>query len=474
MPASLWPTAVTAAELVGVPSSPTHQHWSSRLTFLLATIGFSVGLGNIWRFPYLAGESGGGAFVLIYIVCVALIGVPIVMAELAIGRRGGLTPAATMSRIARDEKKSPLWGIAGGFVILTVFLIISYYGVIGGWTLHYVMLGASGALNAVDGETSGSTFNKLLSDPLLLIFWQTVFLGLNVLIVSRGIKRGIEAAVTILMPVLFILLVVLGVYGLIAGDAARGLSFLFRPDFSQVSAKTFLDAIGQAFFSVGVGMGAMMIYGAYLPKSVNIPSTSIVIAFSDTAVALIAGVVVFPFVFAYGVSPAEGPGLVFVTLPAAFAETGAGGIVTTAFFALLAVAAFTSSIALFELLVSWGEEHKWPRLPTALIAAAANWAVGLLTVFSLNRASEYYPLAFLPGYETATMFSAIDRLTSTVGLPLGGMFAALFAGYVMSRASIADELGLDPQGTAFKLWRFIIRWLAPAAIFTLLAAGVQA
>lgn len=458
--------------MAGASTSGTHQTWSSRLTFVLATIGFSVGLGNIWRFPYLAGESGGGAFVLIYLLCVVVIGVPIVMAELVIGRLGRMTPAAAMARLARAEGKSGLWGLAGGLAMLTAFLITTFYCVIGGWTLHYIYLATTGALCGIDSARAQAHFDALLASPALLIFWQAVFLGLNALVVGRGLHHGIERAVTVMMPMLFILLVGLAGYGLVAGDAARGLSFLFKPDFSAVTGKTFIDAMGQAFFSVGVGMAAMMTYGAYLPKSVNMLSTAAIISFADTGVALIAGLAVFPFVFALGLSPSEGPGLVFVAVPAALSHFG-GGYAAAPFFVLLAVAALTSSIALFEVLVSWGEERGWPRPRTAIGAALLCWVIGLATVFSCNIASGFYPLPFIPGLETATMFDIVDKVTSTIGLPLGGLFAALFAGWVMPGRIIAAELGFDPAGVRFRIWRFLVRWLLPTTIAWLIVAGVR-
>lgn len=459
--------------MAGPINDGAHQEWSSRFTFILATIGFSVGLGNIWRFPFLAGENGGGAFVLIYIGSVFLIGIPIVMAELAIGRRGGMTPAATMRKIAKREGNSPIWAFAGYLAIITAFLIQTYYVVIGGWTLHYISLGVRGSLWAIDAAASEELFNALMANPGVLIFWQLVFLGACAAIVSRGLKGGIERAVTILMPTLFVLLLVLAVYGLVAGDAARGMSFLFQPDFSKVTPNTFLEAMGQAFFSVGVGMAAMMTYGTYLPNGVNIPNTSGIIAFADTGVAMIAGIAIFPFVFAFGLSPTQGAGLVFVTLPAALSGLGTSGFAAIAFFALLAVAALTSSIALFEVLVSWGEELGWTRPRTALLSAILYWVFGLGTVFSFNIASEFYPLSFLPGFDEATFFDAIDRITGTIGLPLGGMLAAVFAGWILSRQNIADELDLDVSGAKFRIWRFLVRWPIPIAIALLIITGMQ-
>nr|WP_070959259.1 sodium-dependent transporter [Hyphomonas sp. Mor2] len=459
--------------MVGVSQSGESTMWSSKATFILATIGFSVGLGNIWRFPYLAGESGGGAFVIIYLACVALIGIPIIVAELMIGRRGGMTPGMTMSKLAKEAGRSRFWGIAGLVAIITAFLIVSYYCVIGGWTLHYVFLSASEGWSGVDSAQSQTTFEHLLSDPVLLIFWQLVFLSIVALITVRGLNGGIEKAVSLLMPALFVLLISLAIYGLIVGDAARGLAFLFEPDWTQVTGETFLNAIGQAFFSVGVGMAAMMTYGAYLPKKVNIAETSFIVAFADSAVAIIAGLAVFPFVFANGLSPTEGPGLVFVTLPTAFGDLTGGGVASIAFFALLAVAAITSAIALFEVLAACGEEHGISRLKTAVGAAGVLWAVGLLTVFSLNHWAAFHPLSFLPGFEEATVFDSIDRITATIGLPLGGFLISIFAGHVLSARIVADELGVSSEGVIFRIWRFLLRWPLPAAIALLLIMGVQ-
>ncbi len=458
--------------MVASLSTKDPKMWSSRMTFILATIGFSVGLGNIWRFPYLAGENGGGAFVIIYIACVFLIGIPIVAAELAIGRRGGKTPAATLRKIATSQNKSKAWSWVGWLAIVTAFLINSYYCVIGGWTLNYVFLGANGGLSGINSTESNAIFEGMLANPWNLLFWQALFLVMVVLVVSRGIQGGIEKAVTILMPLLFILLFGLAIYGLVAGDAKQGLSFLFNPDFSKVSGKTFLDAIGQAFFSVGVGLAAMMTYGSFLSKDIEIPKTSAVVCLADTSVALIAGLAVFPFVFAFGMAPSSGPGLVFVTLPTALASLGGGGVAAIGFFILLAVAALTSAIALFEVIVSWGEEQGWKRSNVSIMAGIACWTVGLISVVSFNVASEFHPLSIVPGYESATMFDAIDKLTSNVSLPLGGLLVSIFAGWVMSTDSIAEELSLDASGSLFKTWRALVRFPIPLVIALLILFGV--
>lgn len=449
-----------------------HQSWSSRLAFIFATIGFSVGLGNIWRFPYLAGESGGGAFVLIYLLCVVLIGVPIVMAEMAIGRRGGMTPVATLANLASSPSSKPFWKLSGGFIMLTAFLIETFYCVIGGWTLHYVYLAASGALINIDVVQSQALFDALLADPVTLIAWQAVFLAINAIVLSRGLQKGLEKAVTILMPTLFILLVALAVYGVIAADAAGAIRFLFSPDFSVVSGKTLIDAMGQAFFSVGVGMAAMITYGAYLPKHVNIPSTSLIVAFADTGVALIAGLAIFPFVFALGLSPSEGPGLVFVALPAALSGYG-GGFASLAFFALLGVAALTSSFALLEVFVSRAEERGTTRGRSAPGFAVLVFIIGLGTVFSLNIAQDVHPLGAISGFETATFFDIIDWFTSSIGLPIGGLLAALFAGWVLPSAIMSEELSVAPDTLWYRAWRVLMRYGVPLVILTLIVSGAR-
>jgi len=446
----------------------SHQHWSSKLVFVLAAVGFSVGLGNIWRFPYMAGENGGSAFLILYLACVVLISIPIVMAELAMGRRSGMTPAATFARLAAAEGRSKKWSAAGALAVITVFFIITYYCVIGGWTLHYAWLSLDGTLAGIDSNRAGDVYDDLLASPLTMMFWQMVFIVINVVIVGRGLHGGIERTVKILMPVFFTLLLVLAGYALATGDAARGLTFLFRPDFSKVTWQTGINAMGQAFFSVGVGMAVMMTYGAYLPKQVRIPQTAATIALADTAVALIAGIAIFPFVFALNLEPAEGVGLVFMTLPVAFAAMDGGGFVAIVFFSLLCVAALTTSIAAFEVLVSWGEEMDRPRPKTAMFAGVVCWAVGLATVFSFNQAADFHPLAMLPGYEEATLFNIIDKLTATIGLPLGGLLVAIFVGHVLSKDHVADELGLAQDSATFCLWRFLIRWPIPLMIGTLI------
>ncbi len=449
-------------------TAKVHGTWSSRMAFLLATIGFSVGLGNIWRFPWLAGENGGGAFVIIYILCVALIALPILMAELMIGRRGGLSPAASLAKLARQEGGSQGWRIGGMIAVLATFLVGTFYCVIGGWTLAYVWNAASGALSAVDTPAAQGLFEGLLGSPVQLIGWMLLFLFVTSFIVGRGIQAGLERATGILMPMLFVMLLGLVLFALIEGDAAKGLAFLFAPDFSEIGWSTVLAATGQAFFSVSVGAGGMIVYGAYLPKEVKIAPTAAIVAGADTLVAILAGLAIFPFLFAQGLAPSQGPGLMFVVMPVALQATGAAGLIAFMFFLLLAIAALTSMIALFETIIAITEERGWKRGPTVWGVAAITGAFGLLTVFSFNILSGVYPLAGLPGFETRTFFDIVDSFTSNVGLTTAALFSSLFAGWVLSKGSAADELGVSAQSMGFRVWRFLVRWPVPAAIAILL------
>lgn len=449
-----------------------HGQWSSRLAFLFATIGYSVGLGNIWRFPWLAGENGGGAFVLIYIFCVAAIALPILMAELMIGRRGGLSPMASLVKLARAEGKSAGWGIGGAIAVLTTLVIGTFYGVIGGWTLAYSWKAATGALSGLDTEAAQGLFGGFLASPIELAGWMLLFLAINALIVGRGIKAGIEKATGILMPLLFLMLIGLVLWAMVAGDAAAALRFLFAPDFSDVTAQTWVDAIGQAFFSVSVGAGGMMVYGAYLQRDVKIAPTAATVAAADTAVAILAGLAIFPFLFAQGLAPAQGPGLMFVVMPVALQATGVPGLIAFLFFALLAIAAITSMLALFETAIAVTEEWGWHRERTIWAIAGGTGFVGLTTVLSFNRWADVHPLAFLPGFETRTPFDIADWFASNIGLTTAALISALFAGWVLSRANAADELGVSPDSAGFRLWRFLVRVPVPIAVAVLLGAAL--
>jgi len=444
-------------ETSSAPRASLHGQWSSRLAFILAVSGSAVGLGNVWRFPYMAGENGGGAFVLVYLVCVFAVGLPIMMAEILIGRRGRRNPVATMQLLGEEEAGSPGWRWVGILGVFGGFLILSFYSVIAGWAVAYIFEGASGIFTGASPDAVDAVFNGLISDPVRTGGWHSLFMLLTVFVVARGVERGIERAVRIMMPALVLLLVGLLVYGYFVADFYEGVAFLFEPRFEDLTPEGVLEALGQAFFTLSVGMGAIMAYGAYLPNEASIVGTSATVVLCDTAIAMLAALVIFPIVFANGLDPASGPGLVFQSLPLAFGQMPGGVFVAVVFFLLLTFAAWTSAISLMEPGVAWFIERlKFTRAQAALVVGLIIWALGLLTVLSFGPWSGF---TFLHG----TVFDNIDYLTNNIMLPLGGLAIVLFAGWVMARNSTADEL--DPQARlVYRLWHLSARYVAPVAI----------
>jgi NSS family neurotransmitter:Na+ symporter len=445
-----------------------HGMWSTRLAFILAAAGSAVGLGNIWRFPYTAGENGGGAFVLIYLLCVAGIGIPIMMAEILLGRRGRQSPINTMRSLAERASKNPAWSLIGWMGIVAGFLILSFYSVIAGWTLAYVVRAAGGTFTGIDGAGSKAMFDALVGDGERLLAWHTIFMVMTVMVVARGVASGLERSVRWMMPALFILLLVMVGYAAYAGDLGAAARYLFAPDFDRLRehmGAAVLSAMGQAFFSLSLGMGAIMVYGSYLKHDASIAGSTLIIAATDTIVALLAGLAIFPMVFAHGLEPGEGPGLIFVTLPIAFGEIPGGTFFGTLFFALLVVAAWTSSISILEPVVAWLVENRgFSRVRASIIAGLGAWLLGIACLLSLNVWSGYT----LFGKGVLDLF---DYVTANVLLPLGGILIAIFAGWVLPRSDTLDELsGRDALG--YWAWRFLIRWVAPLAVSVVLLNGL--
>lgn len=435
-----------------------HGQWSSRWIFILAATGSAVGLGNIWKFPYITGENGGGAFVLVYLVCIALVGVPIMVAEIMLGRRGRQSPLNTMKTLAQEAGKSAHWRWAGAMGIASGFLILSFYSVIAGWAVFYVFRAASGAFTGASADDISALFGDLLADPLALLGWHTLFILMTVGVVARGVKSGLEQAVRYLMPGLFILLVVLVGYAMSTGAFDRGIEFLFAVDFSKLKAESVLTAMGHAFFTLSLGMGAIMIYGSYLPQNASIGASAITIALADTAVALLAGMAIFPIVFANGLEPGSGPGLVFQTLPLAFGQMPGGVIFGTLFFVLLVIAAWSSSISIVEPVVAWlVENHGFSRVSACGISGGVSWLLGIGTILSFNYWAD---VKVFFGY---TFFEAIDKLTANIMLPLGGLLIAIFAGWVIKRADVEEELAVK-NATLFNIWYFTTRYITPALV----------
>jgi len=449
-------------------SDSAQVRWSSRWLFVLAAAGSAVGLGNIWRFPYITGENGGGAFVLIYLACIALVGVPVMMAEVLLGRAGRQSPIHTMRRLARDHKRSPSWVLLGWLGILAGFLILSYYTVIAGWALHYLWLMASGSFQGISAGGASSTFESFTANPWLLLFWHTVFMGATVWIVARGVVKGLEAAIRWFMPMLFLLLFVLVGYACTTDGFQQGFDFMFGINWDAVTPNTVLVAMAHAFFTLSVGMGAIMAYGAYIPPTTSIAGTVGIIAGLDTLVSLGAGLVVFPIVFANGLEPGQGPGLMFVTIPLAFGHMPLGALFGSLFFVLVAFAAITSTISLCEPALAYlVEEYNAKRARVAVSFGVLSWLLGVGTVLSFNVWSGVHIVG------EKTFFDTVDFLSQSVMLPVGGMLIALFAGWALPFSVVGDQLGLAKPWVAF-LWKTVVGVVAPAGVFAVLVSNVLA
>ncbi len=443
-------------------TSVSLQRWSSRWLFVLAAAGSAVGLGNIWKFPYIAGENGGGAFVLIYLVCIAAVGIPIMVSEVLLGRQGRSSPIHAMRKLAKASGRSQRWSVLGWMGVLAGFLILSYYAVIAGWAVNYVWLSGSGAFEGASAQAVGQSFDDFLASPFELIAYQTAFMILTIWIVGRGVTQGLEAAIRWFMPLLFLLLIALLVYSFNSGGFDQGFAFMFDMKWDAVTADSWLIAMGQAFFTLSLGMGTMMAYGAYVPDDANLGTTVVTIAALDTLIAVAAGLAIFPIVFANGLEVAQGPGLTFVTLPLAFGQMPFGGIFGALFFLLLSFAAITSAISLTEPALSFlVEEYNAKRQRVAISLGVICWALGLGTVFSFNVWSD---VTFVGGL---TFFDSVDYFSQNILLPLGGMLITFFAIWLLPRGMVEQQLGIENPilGWAWKVVAGIVAPLGVLAVF---------
>lgn len=438
--------------------------WSSRFAFVLAATGSAIGLGNLWKFPYITQDNGGGAFILIYLICIGIVGLPILMSEILLGRRGRRNPVKTMELLGEEEGGSKNWKIIGLWGMVAGFLILSFYAVVGGWGFFYVFKSLTGTFNGATAESVGNVFGNFVSDWKLVLLVHTFFLLTTALIVGRGIKGGIESAVKLLMPLLVLLLLIMLVYCMRLDSFSQSVSFLFDFDLSKLNKESWIVALGHAFFTLSLGMGGVMAYGAYLPQNASIGKTAILVAFVDTFIALLACMVIFPIVFKYGISfeNADGElsaGLIFAALPVGFSEMPGTYVVSLAFFILLSLAALTSAISLLEPVVAWtSENHGMSRVKATSVCTLIVWLLGLATVFSLNLLSgEEYQ------FWKGTLFDNIDYFTSNIMLPIGGVAISLFAGWVMCRVSSSDELAMG-TGFFYNLWLWLTRIVAPAVV----------
>jgi len=448
------------------------EHWSSRLGFILAAAGSAIGLGNLWKFPYITYENGGGSFVLVYLVCVALIGLPIMVAETLLGRRAGTSVVGAFRVLAPHARYCQIigWlGVAAGFVIL------SYYSVVAGWTLEYAVRASSGYFDGMDAQQVSASFGSFLADPVRQVGWHAVFMLLTMGVVMGGVKRGIERWARILMPVLLALIVALMVYSLVTGDAISAFRFVFR--LSPVSKHGVLEAMGHAFFTLSLGMGAMATYGSYVSKDVGLARISLAVTAMDTAIALGACMVLYPMIYAHGLRIEESVGIIFTTLPSIFARIPLGGVVAPVFFLLMAFAALTSTISLLEVVVAFGVDELGLRRRTAALSATliiflfgvpsalCNGAVGWLARVRL----------LAKGAHELNWFDSFDYLATNWMLPLGGLLISVFIGWVLPAAAREEEFRLGARcgpRLPFVLWDIAIRYVSPAAVLVVLVYKV--
>ncbi len=455
-------------------SGPAHEQWSSKWGFLLAAIGGAVGLGNIWRFPYITGEYGGGAFVLVYLIAVFLIAIPILIGELSLGKRGHKDIVSGTRNVAIAAGRSPRWALVGWLGLGASFFVLTYYSVIAGQVLNYVWATASGALTGIDQAAVNSYYDAFTASPYQMFFWHTVIMVITIGILSRGITGGIEKAAKIMMPTFFVMLMGMFTYGLFVGDLAQGWGYMFEVDFTKITPEVVLVAIGQAFFSIGIGFGYMLAYGAYLPNSINIPRTAVVISLADAGIAILAGMMIFPLVFAYGQSPAQGPDLIFRILPLVFSQMQAGAFIGTVFFVLLTFAALSSAIAILQPAVSYLEEsHDMSVKKSTLLAGGSAWLLGIFSIVSYNVWAGYYPLSMFKTFETSTVMGIIDYVTANYMMLVGGILIAVFTGWMFKADWMESEFAED-HPVVFKTWMWLARVFAPVAVTVALYSALSA
>jgi NSS family neurotransmitter:Na+ symporter len=433
------------------------DHWATKLGFVLAASGSAIGLGNIWRFPYKAGQYGGGAFMLAYIAAVFIIGIPIMIAEFIIGRSAQKSPVGAFKKL----RKSRFWPLVGLLGVLSGFVILSYYSVVGGWILKYIW---ESTFHFFGQGTAGGVFEDFLANPLEQILWHGLFMLITVFIVRGGVISGIEKWSKILMPSLFVILAVLMVNSLMYSGAGEGIRFILKPDFSKLTRVGILEALGQAFFSLSLGMGAMLTYGSYLQKETNISSSALGIVALDTLCALMAGLMIFPIVFTYHVDPQVGPGLFFVTLPEVFSRMPAGQLIAISFFVLVAFAAITSAISLLEVVVSFFiDECNWSRKKADFTMGIVIFLVGIPSALSRNV------LKGFTIFRERDIFDSLDFLATNYMLPIGGFFIVIFAGWVLTHGEKEAEIKrIENTFHFYPIWHFLVKYVSPLAVFIIL------
>lgn len=437
--------------------------FGSKFGVFAAVVGSAVGLGNIWRFPYMAGENGGGAFLIIYFAFVLVIGIPVLLSEFIIGRRGQSNSYGSFRKLAPGKP----WYLVGLMGIFASFIILSFYSTVAGWTLEYVFLSIKSLFSPAVG-TPAEVFENFHTGSFLPLLWQLIFMVLTAIIIFGGVQKGIEKYSKILMPLLFLLLVILSVKSISLPNSSEGLKFLFKPDFSKVDSHVIISALGQAAFSLSIGMGALITYGSYIKRENNLTKMAFSVSIADMCMAILAGVAIFPAVFSFGLSPTQGPGLVYIVLPEIFQQMTGGAFFSLLFFILLTIAALTSSISLLEVVVAYfSEEFKMKRSTATIVAATLAAILGVFTTLSFG------PLKEVTIFQKS-IFDSCDFLATNILLPLGAFFIVLFMGWFFDKNQTKDEL--SNQGTLkvrlFPVFMFILRFIAPLAILLVFLQGL--
>lgn len=439
--------------------------FSSNFGAIMAAAGGAIGLGNIWRFPCTVGQNGGAAFLLVYILLVFFLGIPIMMSELTIGRMGQSNVIGTFRNLAPDRK---VWKTGGVLSLTVAILIYSFYSVVAGWTLNYVVLSCRGTLAGCNPTQVSQIFTDFTQSSFWPLLYQFLFLALTASVIVFGVQKGIEKCSKILMPVLFVLLILMCVRSLTLEGAGKGVDFLFKADFSKLTANSCLEALGQALFSLSIGMGALVTYGSYIRKDDNLFTTSLWIAGADLAVAVMAGVAIFPAVFSFGLSPAAGPSLVFDVLPNVFNSMPFGQMFSILFFILLTIATLTSTISLLEIVVLWAvEDFHWHRLKASVISSLVIFFIGILSALSFGVLHDFTIFGL-------TFFDFLDKLTANYMMPIGSILFTLFLGWYMPKVKVKEELTNEGKLRAryFEVYYFILRYIAPIALTIVLVMGI--
>ncbi len=442
-----------------------HGRWSSRESFILAAAGFTISLNNIWQFPYHVVQYGGGAFITVYVIFMFLLGLPLFTAQLMLGRLGGLSPVNSMRKLIRSTRQPRAWLFLGVLIVAAGLLILSWYSVIAGWLLAYVVRSAVGLLKNLSAEAATSDFSAFVSNPERQLFWHSLFMVMTMTVVVGGVRQGLEAVSKVVVPALLVLLAVLAAYAVFNGDIVHWIEFFVTPDFLKLSGRGVLTALGDAFFSLGLGAGAMVMYGAYLPRDISIVRSATLVVVIDIVAEVAASLAMLPVLYAAGATPTQGPALVFRALPVSYDVLPVGSLMNTVFLVFLVLVAWMSSIALAEPAVAWLVESRGiTRLRAAIISGIGSWFLGIITILSLSQWK--FSFKFLGLTESFGLFDVLQILTSSFIMPMIGLLSAIFAGWVLSTTMSRDVLAVRSSCT-YDAWLWLTRLAIPAWLLIL-------